>query len=164
MSWFYQPFFTFVEVSDENYIVCSEKKPTLIQWGPRLPAGVHSLEMRNKKDLACKSSHPWISKWAVSPFAVPCMSSAGLHSLHLSVFSSSSNSCRFFSHFTMSCFLKTLQEQYLELRREVLCWASVDRCARPDAVCPWDLLDSCCEPAAVVWLCGVSWKGFHYNI
>lgn len=76
--------FTSVEVSGEDCMVCSEK--ALIPWGPGLPAGVHSLDVRNKRDPASKSSHPWIPKWAVSPSAFPGMSSAGLHSLHLCLF------------------------------------------------------------------------------
>lgn len=122
--------FTSVEVSGEDCMVCSEK--ALIPWGPGLPAGVHSLDVRNKRDPASKSldsqvgSFSFCLSWHV--FCWPTQPS----SLSFQVVATVAG----FSHFTVSCFLKNLQEQFLELGQQVPRWAAADRRARPAAVCP----------------------------
>lgn len=68
------------------------------------------------------------------------MSTAGLHSLHLSLsLAIVATLAEFFSCVAVSRFLKHLQWQFLELRQQVLRGARADGCSCPDTTCLWDL-------------------------
>lgn len=83
-----------------GFCMVQYEKNLLAQWRPRLLTKVCVLEMRKKKDVACYFSlEPRVSSFS---FCFPAVSAAGLYSFHLSLSSNSSNSCRDFSHFTMS--------------------------------------------------------------